>query len=89
MNFLSVPSCQAGSLLRCHERLIIPGLTWLPTLQFSCTLMHDKVKILHLTGSQLSQWIGLASTTLLLYDHAINLADEVGCGADSSYPNST
>ena len=48
-----------------------------------------EIEVLHLTGLQLSQWIALASTTLLLYDHAINLADEVSCGVDSSYPNST
>ncbi|KAF8551748.1 hypothetical protein OG21DRAFT_1498889 [Imleria badia] len=37
----------------------------------------SEVQTLILTGLQLSQWTGLASTTLLLYDHALHLADEV------------
>jgi hypothetical protein len=75
-----------NSIVTCDT--LLPGLTRLPTLQFSCTLMYYEVEVL-LTGLQLSQWIALASTTLLLHDHAINLADEVSCGVDSSYPNST
>lgn len=37
----------------------------------------SEVEILSLTGLQLTQWTALASATLLLYDHAITLADEV------------
>lgn len=49
----------------------------------------SEVQVLILTGLQVSQWTVFGSATLLLYDHAIHLGDEVSTGVDSSYPHPT
>lgn len=49
----------------------------------------NEVEVLSLTGLQVTQWTGFASAALLLYDHAINFADEVSYDVDTSYPHFT